>query len=662
MRKSPLQMTAAVIVLIAMFCSLWVGWQRVTVEQKDTAVNLMVNETDIRAFANANKKTVPEMLQIFKAHGITQVLFKEVSLMDLAREGKIGLYQGQNIYDCRQPEKLPALKVSDASTYVVIYDTAWQEKIRKEMQVKVRNVNITDGGAGHYDVVEVPTMIAQTSQETSAANKVVEGVGVGFDQELMQTVAAADLDIVAQVRDWRNPSDASFKILRADLTAIPNLALVMMNDKQVPGYPKHLESFSYVMQELQVPLGIVEFSKQHGLEQLGLAMDKNVIRVHTISNEEMSRFEGEIPALNKGEKEALDRWQLAARERNLRGLLVRFFDVSEPNYSLTRNLAYLDSLVNRLQGDGFEIGADYQPLQMHSVPVAVRAMIGLGVAAGVYLLAYALMMPVLGLIGAILLAIGWLAGLFVAPVLAMKAMALIGVMTFPSLAGLTFLREGAPTIPKAIGRWLAMSAVSFIGAIFTIGILSDTVFMLKLQSFIGVKVAHIVPLLVVLFGLYLWLRKDPIGELRRIANKTVEYRWTLLFGVLAVAMVIYVSRTGNTTAQLSDSEMGLRQGLTDLLGVRPRSKEFLIGYPLTLLYLVFSKGRDRFWPLVIAAMIGQVSLVNTYAHLHTPLFISLERSFNGLWLGLLIGLVLVLAVKIGQMLWQKLGMYLERRA
>lgn len=661
MRHTLLERTAAVIVLIAILCSFWVGWQRVRVERADRAVNIMINETDVRAFANANGKTVPEMLRIFHKHGVSQILFKEVSLLDLAREGKIGLYQGYNVYDCRHPEKLPPLDVNDATTYVVIYDADWQEKIRKEMELKVRNLRIVVGDAAHYDVVAVPTMIAQTPQETVAANQVVEGVGVGYDYDLMKEVAESGLGVVAQIRDWRNPGDESFALLRADLARIPNLKMVMMNDKQVPGYPDQVHAFSYVIRDRRVPLGIVEFSKQHGLDRLGLALDKQVIRVHTISNEEMSRFAGDVPGLRDGEKAALDRWQLAARERNLRALLVRFFEVSEPNYSLKRNLDYLDSLTARLEADGFEVGAPYKVLEMPAVPLAVRAMIGLGVAAGIYLLASALALPLLGLVAAILVALGWLAGLFVAPVLAMKGMALLGVMTFPSLAGLTFLSRGSGGLLASIGRWLGMCAMSFIGAIFTVGILSDTVFMLKLQSFIGVKIAHLVPLLVVLFGLYLWLRPDPMAELRRIAAKTVEYRWALLFGILAVAMVIYVSRTGNTTAELSSSEMGLRQGLTDLLGVRPRSKEFLIGYPLTLVYFYFSRGRDAFWPLVIAAMIGQVSLVNTYAHLHTPLLISLERSANGLWVGLLMGLLFIAVLRGGQWLWGALGHYLERR-
>jgi len=49
---------------------------------------------------------------------------------------------------------------------------------------------------------------------------------------------------------------------------------------------------------------------------------------------------------------------------------------------------------------------------------------------------------------------------------------------------------------------------------------------------------------------------------------------------------------------------------------------------------------------LLLGVIGQISLVNTYAHLHTPLLISLVRSFHGLWLGLFLGVAAILALSI----------------
>ena len=81
------------------------------------------------------------------------------------------------------------------------------------------------------------------------------------------------------------------------------------------------------------------------------------------------------------------------------------------------------------------------------------------------------------------------------------------------------------------------------------------------------------------------------------------------------------------------------------MGVRPRSKEFLIGYPFTLLLFWLGANRKN-WLLTIPAIIGQVSLVNTYAHIHTALIMSMQRSFNGLVLGIAVGLLLIIGVRM----------------
>ena len=91
----------------------------------------------------------------------------------------------------------------------------------------------------------------------------------------------------------------------------------------------------------------------------------------------------------------------------------------------------------------------------------------------------------------------------------------------------------------------------------------------------------------------------------------------------------------------------MRQFLNDTMGVRPRSKEFLIGYPATILYLMYANKRPWLWVLTIPLVIGQISFVNTYAHIHTPLLISLQRSINGLILGIVVAVITVLLVKLG---------------
>lgn len=62
---------------------------------------------------------------------------------------------------------------------------------------------------------------------------------------------------------------------------------------------------------------------------------------------------------------------------------------------------------------------------------------------------------------------------------------------------------------------------------------------------------------------------------------------------------------------------------------------------------MYAAKRPVLWVLTIPLVIGQVSLVNTYAHIHTPLLIALQRSLNGLILGIVVAVIAVLLVKLG---------------
>jgi len=77
--------------------------------------------------------------------------------------------------------------------------------------------------------------------------------------------------------------------------------------------------------------------------------------------------------------------------------------------------------------------------------------------------------------------------------------------------------------------------------------------------------------------------------------------------------------------------------------VRPRTKEFLIGHPaLVIGAWMLLTGRMRFLPLAMfLATIGQVSIVNTFCHLHSPLLVSLQRTGWGILLGVGLGLLVL---------------------
>jgi hypothetical protein len=144
----------------------------------------------------------------------------------------------------------------------------------------------------------------------------------------------------------------------------------------------------------------------------------------------------------------------------------------------------------------------------------------------------------------------------------------------------------------------------------------------------------------------------PLGTLirgwRSAAFGIVRYWHAALLAVCLVGIGLMVLRSGNDAGPgVPGFELAFRSVLNRVFGVRPRTKEILIGHPLLILALARAAGGKNVgrWLLLGLGTIGQVSLVNTFTHLHTPLAVSVARTLHGLWLGTAIGVALYLIVE-----------------
>jgi hypothetical protein len=87
----------------------------------------------------------------------------------------------------------------------------------------------------------------------------------------------------------------------------------------------------------------------------------------------------------------------------------------------------------------------------------------------------------------------------------------------------------------------------------------------------------------------------------------------------------------------------MRDALETWLGARPRFKEFALGHPLLigglLLWKKTSSEQKISWLvrlLLLGGLIGQISIINTFTHYHTPLIWGILRTVHGAWIGALL--------------------------
>ena len=129
------------------------------------------------------------------------------------------------------------------------------------------------------------------------------------------------------------------------------------------------------------------------------------------------------------------------------------------------------------------------------------------------------------------------------------------------------------------------------------------------------------------------------------------------------ALVLMMLRTGNDNPNtVSGGELAFRGILEQILPVRPRTKEFILGFP-ALFFGLFILHAAKYDPKNLGKFSGWVSLcimlgvvgltdsVNTLCHLHTPVMVSFLRDIIGLVIGGAFGLIAWLLLKKKVLVW-----------
>lgn len=612
------------IIAVAVILALWTGWQRHYRESinKDLAVVVDYDQVvKLAARENLTEREVLSRLRNLDGQGITGVLFKEQTLTS---QGVKDLWVKTGAELLANPTfSAHWRKIKPDYTYILTRDKREFERIRVNLEAKVLGVEVsTQPEAGIY-LVGTPLTQGQLKE-----------IGLGFPVKGLDLVANMGLKAMVQVRSWPYATPEGITQFFSLLRPYENINVVLFNDEKLLPFT---EVVAGEIRLLGAKLASIEFFPQQGFSRLAAALDKRVVRLHAIGTREMAHM-----TVSK----AVDRFVLAATDRNNRILFVRFFFNPDSSSWLKDNQQYLSMLISELKAKGFNLGEPetFPPFKTSRVMLFI---IGLGCIAGGMLLLDITGYRRWGVAAGVFFAVLWAAMLASGYIsLGRKLFALGGTIVFPTLAVAGFVREKPRHILASLGVLMLTVLVSMIGAVLMVGLLAEKSFMLRLDQFMGVKAAFLGPPFLI-FVIYAFLKYPPEKWLLRVRavlnrNITVKYAW--LVGILGLIGIIYVMRSGNEGIFVSSLELEVRRFLNDLLVVRPRTKEFLIGHPL--LMLVFYLGyRDYLLPVLMLATIGQVSLVNTFAHTWTPLAVSVLRTFNGLWLGVFGGIVLILLVK-----------------
>lgn len=615
----------AALLALGLLGSAWVARGRLAVERSNRTVALCLDDLEVRQVAALLGQEPAALLKQFKAAGITHVAVSEQTLGDLLQKGAV---QARTVGQ--------AVLLQPPTNQAAQFGAALSGKL------PAAGVPVTSDA--------FPTIAAPAVATT------MQYLGVGYSPEALDVIRQAGLGVVARpMPDYLYTTQAVEASLAQAKAA--GAKTVLFNGVSVAGGTKLAKVTAASLQRLGLQYGFVELVPQEGAQALASALGYEIIRTHSISQEEMTKT---------SPSRGLDRFTLAVTERNIRLCYIRLLLSPQPDL-LRNNLSYITSISSALRASGYSFG-EPRPFAHYALGKRALVLLACGLVGGVlWLLQVVLGLPRRWFWG--LLVAGVLVGAggsFAAFGLMRTFVSLFSAIVFPSLAVLQMAAvAGGGNAParnpllRAGLLTIAAAGLTALGGLLVAGSLSSSDYMMQIAQFRGVKLAQLLPLVIVL-AVSLGTTCAPADAkgwagLRQgwlLAAEAVVRYWHAVAIFLALGAVGFMlMRSGNESAvEVSGAELKLRALLDQVLLVRPRTKEFIIGYPalLTGLMLLLSCRRRSAWVWLTLGTIGVLSATNTFCHLHTPLPVSLLRIANGLWVGLLVGILWFAAKWVGE--------------
>ncbi|MEA4884440.1 MAG: DUF5693 family protein [Clostridia bacterium] len=655
------------LVLVASAASAWISWKRHVVEDANAAVELCMDYREGMAFARKVGIPKNQYLQDIRQAGIVSVAVDEDTLGTLESEGEATLIRGTDVAEQAALEghtgimqaALSQKGFAPSDTLVVPGSPSVAAFLSDRLAARAHGgptVKIIKSGQNSAFLIGLQVDEARS-------------LNLGVRPATLDSIHQAGLTAVLRISNFVGVSEGWIDTVIPKSHPDSPVSTVIFSGTDVLGYPGLVPAVAHALMCSGTRYGDIEFQQQAGGAELASLLSFGLVRVHSITRGEMDR--GISPQTMQ------DRFVRAVRERNIRILYMRPITkpVDERPLAVV-NQAYIEDVAKAVQGAGFRLGSA-APMGQADPGLLLTLIVAAGVAAGCVMLLNAVWdvpFPIsagLVAVGAAGFAALWAMG---RPALARQAAALASAIAFPSLAGFVLLRPasdgddagklGSAWARSAISRFLIASALSLAGGLMLAACLTSLVFMVKVKQFIGVKLMHVVPILFLALAYWKYYARRGnesfLASASRLGVSPILVWHAAVIAIIGVAGLIYIARTGNTSTVgvgVSSGEQLMRAALERILPVRPRTKEFLLGHPAFILAAALAVTGDRtlLLPVAVIGLIGQISVANTFAHVHTPIWVSLVRVLLGMGFGVVIGLA-------GTAVWRILVGIIRRKA
>ncbi len=679
---------------------------RASIEQQNKSYDIVMDYTSLREMADSSDQDMDYWLKTFKELGINKIALFESSIRSLSEEADGDFYmetakEVKSSYGWQQLYPDEVVKLVDSSEHssdllVISSDREKFQWVLDAFETRAENVSfdVVDSGSGDC-------YLWIYGNEYDITGLTWADLNLGLWPETVEKISSYGYTIIPRTTTVDTINGAKFAKAVLQEYSDLNSPYYLPSGDSMLGYDDEEQGTEYLAQYLSehnIAAGLIENSKQStnltwpGFNKLIERLDYKAVRTFSM----WPYVQGSYAKYNyDGPEEITNCLYRAAYERNCRLIYLKMIlDGEDSTEYITDKEDYVQLLgdfFSRMDARGYTYET-LTPAEKYAPSIVLRFLVGVGAISAAILL-LGLFITLGGKVKYLLLVIGCVGvagAMYVMPNTSKLLLSIGGGIAMPCLAAVGVnryiqlsweKRDGTISLGLLLAQSLAltliMTAVSFCGSLFASAPLSESAYILEMNLYRGVKIMQLVPLAAFFISylqVFLWeerlckglLAIAPEDHARRkearkeawgtLLDKPVKIRG-VFYGIITVLVLAvmgglgayYIARTGHTssTAQVSTLEVELRNILENTMIARPRTKEFLIGYPCMLLMIWSFRRRIPVLPLIFGAgaVIGLTSVVNTFLHIRTPFMLSVIRILTGLGLGLVIGMIALLAAE-----------------
>ncbi len=701
--KNKLLIAAIMLMMIA--AGVLIG-ERWSVEAHDKTYDVVLDYDELAAMVEQSDYDMNWWLEYFKDMGISKVGLTEESLITLMENTNLsvtGTMMADLIQKAGWDEEYPkgfiekinhkgydkfdVLVEADGAVAANFVTGGIQERFASD-----RYVAYTEGEGENvkaYFLIDGSSNMALYSElykyknskaggfieRTDVVSSKIMYISLGLNPEKVKTLQAAGMEIVPRTLAYSGWNDNNYAnaVVSGYKKYDIRPSYIIAGGEAVIGYDDGIDFAKEYICNNHISIGLIENTTQlqnimqYGVEDVARASDYNTVRVFTVWNYIQYRYQYYGYA---GAEEIENTLFRAVTERNIRVIYFKPFKYLKDEHTYVTNpeeyQQMFSNLAARLDKHGFTMGqASVQ--KTITAQKLFQILVGFGAVMGAVLLLISVV-PInrkwsnilsgLGKIGVILAYLSLPNTSVLITSFASAVVFACLAVTYVTAQSRYIAEEEGISLVKIIG-FAAMTlavgvCISLMGGVMTAAPISQTNYMLEISVFRGVKLSQLLPIayFAVAYLAYYGFgsRKRHIGQLelhdiKDLCELKISVWMCVAAGLLGLVGYYYISRTGHDSSiQVSSMEMLFRNFLEDNLIARPRTKEFLFAFPAIMMMVYCSQRHLKLLTILfgLCGVIGLTSVVNTFMHIRTPLYLGFARTGYSLLFGIVLGALAII--------------------